>query len=240
MLYVNRMSDTIVKKNPLVVFCIPGRSFSGRFLTCWTNLISECMKLNISIMVSNQYSSMVHFARSKCLGGDVSKGADQKPFQGQVNYDFLVWIDSDIVFSPEQIFNLIESPHDVTCGLYMMEDMQHFAVVKKWDIEYFKKHSTFRFLTTKDVDLHKSISKLKYMEVSYAGMGFMCIKKGVIEKLKYPWFFRGVETIEVENGTTMVEMCSEDVAFCKNLQDVGVKVMLDTTIRVGHEKTIPL
>lgn len=230
----------VVKKQPLVVFCLPGRSFSGRFLTCWTNLMSECMKANINIMVSNQYSSMVHFARSKCLGADVSKGIDQKPFQGKIAYDFLFWFDSDIVFSPDQVFALLDSPHDITCGMYMMEDMQNFAVVKKWDIEFFKKNNTFRFLTPKEVDIHKSISKNKYMEVSYAGMGFMCMKHDIIEKIQYPWFFRPLEKIVIEDGIDMVEMCSEDVAFCKNLQDAGFKIMLDTTIRVGHEKMIAL
>jgi len=34
------------------------------------------------------------------------------------------------------------------------------------------------------------------------------------------------------------DMCSEDVAFCKNLQDAGFDVVVNTTIRVGHEKTL--
>lgn len=224
----------------VVVFCLPGRSFSGKFLSCWTNLISECAKHNIRALVNIQYSSMVHFARAKCLGADVSRGEKQKPFQGLIEYDYIFWIDSDVLFTPDQVLALINSPHDVTCGMYMMEDMSHFAVVKKWDIEFFKKHYTFKFLTQQDIDLHKKHSKLQYMEVSYAGMGFMCIKKNVIENLNYPWFWRPLERISVDGAPEMVEMSSEDVCFCRNLQDRGTKIILDTTIRVGHEKMIPL
>ena len=54
------------------------------------------------------------------LGGDVLAGPNQKPFQGKVDYDVIVWIDSDIIFTPEDVFKLLDSPHDVTAGVYMM------------------------------------------------------------------------------------------------------------------------
>jgi hypothetical protein len=42
----------------------------------------------------------------KTLGLDVLRGADQKPFGGQVDYDIWLTIDSDIVFTPEQLIEL--------------------------------------------------------------------------------------------------------------------------------------
>jgi hypothetical protein len=50
---------------------------------------------------------MSHFSRMKTLGLDVLRGADQKPFGGQVDYDVWLTIDSDIVFTPEQIVELL-------------------------------------------------------------------------------------------------------------------------------------
>ena len=39
-----------------------------------------------------------------CLGADVLRGKDQKPFDGKLDYDFIMWIDSDQVFSVNHLF----------------------------------------------------------------------------------------------------------------------------------------
>lgn len=212
-----------------IIFCMPGKTYSREFLLCWSDLLMQASSRGHQVMISQQYTSCVHFARAKCLGGDVLKGPDQKPFQGQVDYDVMMWIDSDIVFKPEDLFALLESPHDVTAGLYMMENLKEFAVVKEWNTDYFVKNGTFKFLRPDDI-----VGAPQYMEVAYAGMGWMMIRKGVVEKLKYPWFFSPLETI----GDGVVDMNSEDVSFCKALKEVGSPIYVDTKIRVGHQKSL--
>ena len=59
-------------------------------------------------MITNEYSSYVTYSRMKTLGLDVRRGADQKPFDGKIDYDVWVTIDSDIRFTPEQLIELIE------------------------------------------------------------------------------------------------------------------------------------
>jgi len=210
-----------------IVFCMPGRDYSREFLLCWSDLLMQAVSKGHQVMISQQYASVVHFARAKCLGGDVLKGKDQKPFQGEMDYDAIMWIDSDIVFKPEDFFNLLESPHDVTAGVYMMEDLQHFATVEEWNKEFFAKKGTFKFLRPDDI-----IGSPQYKKVAYTGMGWMLIRKGVIEDLKYPWFHSELESI----NDTIVDFNSEDVSFCKSLWDAGHPVHIDTKIRVGHQK----
>ena len=214
-----------------VVFCMPGRTYSREFLLGWTDLIMQATARGHQCLVSQQYASVVHFARAKCLGGDVLNGPGQKPFQGQVDYDVMMWIDSDIVFKPEDFFKMLESPHDVTAGLYMMEDLQHFAAVKTWDKDYFIKKGSFKFLRPDDI-----VGAPQYMQVAYAGMGWMMIRKGAVEALKYPWFFSELETIT----EGIVDMNSEDVAFCRALEAAGFPVHVDTTVRVGHQKLMTI
>jgi hypothetical protein len=69
------------------------------------------------------------------------------------------------------------------------------------------------------------------MEVAYAGMGWMLIRKGVVENIKYPWFWSDLQKIG-----DLHDMCSEDVAFCRALKEAGHPVHLDTKLRVGHQK----
>jgi hypothetical protein len=69
-------------------------------------------------------------------------------------------------------------------------------------------------------------------------MGFFACRKEVIEKLKYPYFSYPLIEIEGKDGVTIRDTCSEDVAFCKNLTDAGMEIIVNTTLRVGHEKTL--
>jgi len=212
---------------------MPGRTYSREFLLAWSDLLMQATSRGHQVMISQQYSSVVHFARAKCLGGDVLKGSDQKPFQGSVDYDVMMWIDSDVIFKPEDFFALLESPHDVTAGMYMMEDLQHFATVKEWKEDFFLKTGTFKFMRPEDI-----VGAPQYVPVAYTGMGWMMIRKGVVEDIKYPWFYSDLQRINGVDSSTgpLVDMNSEDVAFCRSLQAAGHQIHVDTKIRVGHQK----
>ena len=218
-----------------VAIALPGREFSGNFLKNWSQTLLTLTQKGYKIIMMNEYSSFVPFSRMKTLGLDVLRGATQVPFNGVVDYDVWLTIDSDIFFIPEQVIELIEDTdkYPVVSGLYRMSDLQHYAAVKEWDDEYFKKHGTFEFLKVKDLDTSE-----KYMKVAYNGMGFFACRKGVIENLKYPYFSYPLIEIETEDGKVLRDMCSEDVAFCKNLKDAGYPVIVNTSLRVGHEKTL--
>ena len=218
-----------------IVVALPGREYSGTFLTNWSETLMLMVQKGYKITMINEYSSFVSFSRMKTLGLNVLRGATQVPFGGQLDYDVWLTIDSDIVFTPNQVIELIEDvdKYPVVSGLYRMADLKHYAAVKEWDIEYFKKHGTFQFLNVDTLDTSE-----KYMKVAYNGMGFFACRKGIIENLKYPYFSYPLIEIEAEDGKLLRDMCSEDVAFCKNLKDAGYHVIVNTSLRVGHEKTL--
>ena len=215
-----------------VVLALPGRTFSGSFLMNWTQTVMTLNKRGYEIVVTNEYSSYVTYSRMKTLGLDVLRGADQVPFGGTLNYDVWLTIDSDIIFTPEQVIELIEDTkkYPVVSGLYRMQDRVHFATVQEWDVEYFKKYGSFEFMRDLPAD--------KYIPVAYSGMGFFACRRGVIEKLKYPYFSYPLVEIEAEDGKILRDTCSEDVSFCKNLTDAGFEIMVNTDLHVGHEKTL--
>ena len=218
-----------------VIVALPGREYSGNFLKNWSETLMVLTQKGYKVTMVNEYSSFVSFSRMKTLGLDVTRGATQVPFDGKFDYDVWLTIDSDIFFVPEQVIELIEDTdkYPVVSGLYRMTDLKHYAAVKEWDMDYFKKHGTFEFLEVDGLDTSK-----KYMKVAYNGMGFFACRKGVIENLKYPYFSYPLIEIETEDGKILRDMCSEDVAFCKNLKDAGYDVIVNTSLRVGHEKTL--
>jgi len=225
-----------------IVVALPGREFSGNFLVAWTRTITHLYQLNYTVILLNRFSSFVSFSRMQTLGLDVLRGADQKPFGGKLDYDVWLTIDSDVIFTPEQIVELIENTeiHPVVSGLYRMADLTHFPAIKEWDEDFFGKHGTFKFLTPEDVETWKATTSQKFMPVVYNGMGFFACRKGVIEQLQYPYFWAPLQEIQTPEGVLLRDMCSEDVAFCKNLKAAGFAVMVNTEIRVGHEKMLTI
>ena len=218
-----------------IVVALPGRTFSGRFMMNLLNTMMTLKSQGHDAVVTNEYSSYVTFSRMKTLGLDVRRGVDQKPFLGKLDYDVWLTIDSDIIFTPDQILELIKDTekYPVVSGLYRMEDLTHYACVKEWDVEYFKQNGTFQFMKNEDLE-----GTPKYLPVAYNGMGFFACRREVLEKLKYPYFSYPLVEIEGKDGVLMRDTCSEDVAFCKNLTDAGIEVIVNTTLRVGHEKTL--
>ena len=89
------------------VFCLPGRGVSYTFMKAFVSLAFELVQNGAAIQISQDYSSMVNFARCKCLGANVLRGPNQLPWDGKLPYDYQVWIDSDIVFNTEKFYQLI-------------------------------------------------------------------------------------------------------------------------------------
>ena len=54
-----------------------------------------------------------------------------------------------------------------------------------------------------------------------------------MEDVKYQWFWS-----PLENVGPLVEMNSEDVAFCKALTTAGHVIHVDTKVCVGHQKML--
>ena len=214
-----------------IIFCLPGKTFSNNFLLSWSEVLVKCYQNKIVPIIVNRTDSNVYYVRNKCLCGDLTKGKKQPLFNGH-KYDYIMWIDSDQVFKFSDLVSLINRDLDVVSGIYLMDPGKFYAVVEDWNKEFFIKNGYFNFLNKEDVINYKK-EKKDLIEVSYCGLGFMLIKKNVIEKLEYPWF-----SPEWEEFTPEIrEFMSEDVGFCQKLIKNNVKIHVDLNVIVGHEKT---
>ena len=215
-----------------VVFCLPGRGVSYTFLKNFVTLCFDLVQAKASIQISQDYSSMVNFARCKCLGANVLRGPDQLPWDGKLKYDYQLWIDSDIVFNVEKFYQLVLMDEKIASGWYCTEDGKTTSVAHWLDEDDFKGNGGVMNHETID-----SISKRKKpFTVDYAGFGWLLIKHGVFEDegIKYPWFAPKMQVFE---SGAVQDMCGEDVSFCLDAKEAGFRIMCDPRIRVGHEKT---
>ena len=213
-----------------IVFCLPGSHYSGRFLVSFTELILTCKQLGMSTIISQDYSSMVNYARCKVAGADVTRGKNQAPFGGKVNYDYMMWIDSDIRFNTENFMSLLKMDKDIASGWYSQPGGMT-PVVETMDEEYFKSHGYFEFISSDEMSKRSDLFK-----ADYVGFGWVLIKRGVFESISYPWFAPKLLKI----GEDLEDMCSEDVSFCIDARQVGHEIWVDPTVRVGHEKLLTI
>jgi hypothetical protein len=260
-------------KRPLtIVFCLPGTTFSHHFLKSWSELLLYCITHKIRPIISSHQSSNVHFVRNMCLGADVLRGKDQHPFDGNLDYDFIMWIDSDQVFSVNSFISLLKHDKDVVSGLYLMKNGQQYTAVRNWDEANFLNKGSFEFLNRKTLmewldenadgeieekkdqtgNPYKDYSKCKIplMSVSYTGLGWTLVKKGVFEKLSYPWFYGTKITMnktvsigesdDVTENREIVDYTAEDVTFFLNLKKINITPYVEVSSIVGHEKPIVL
>jgi hypothetical protein len=79
----------------------------------------------------------------------------------------------------------------------------------------------------------ESISKRsKPFSVDYVGGGWLMISKGVFENIKYPWWGPKLQTFE--NGIS--DYAGEDVSHALDAKELGIEILVDPRIWVGHEK----
>tara|TARA_Y100000994_G_scaffold226495_1_gene209472 strand:+ start:115 stop:909 length:795 start_codon:yes stop_codon:yes gene_type:complete len=222
-----------------IVFCLPGRGVSYTFLKNFVQLCFDMVQNGMSIQISQDYSSMVNFARCKCLGANVLRGPDQEPWDGKLEYDYQLWIDSDIVFNTEKFWQLCDMAipeegegREIVSGWYCTEDGKTSSVAHWLDEEDFR--------TNGGVMNHETLESIaqrrKPFTVDYAGFGWIMIANGVFEneELKYPWFAPKMQVFE---SGSVQDMCGEDVSFCLDAKEAGFEIWCDPRIRVGHEKT---
>jgi hypothetical protein len=209
---------------------MPGRQFSANWIHSWNDTIAVLSKAGHSWVYSMQYDPVVYYARNRILGGNNTLGKIQKPFNGAIEYDFMFWIDSDMVWKGEDVLKLIDMAVPVATGCYLMQDNNNYAMVEQLDYSLLATQGTFKF-----IDKATMATKTAPFQVNYAGFGFMCIAAGIMERLEYPWF--KPRWVNFDNFT---DFTSEDVSFCWDMADNNIKIMANPDVRIGHEKSLIL
>ena len=228
---IDELKETIQPNNQdninpkTIIFCIPGKKFNSKFLLNWSELLIKCLINNYRPILCQEYDNNLFISRNKCLGGNIlEENKDQQPFQGGVNYDYLVWIDPNVIFCFNDLKKLLESEYDVTSGTYTYNGTNNITnIVQKFDYDFYKKNGTFNFLNYNDIVNLDKIDN-RYIEAEFADMGWMCIKSGVSEKIKYPWF----DYCKDEP----VNLFTDCYSYCKKLKEKNIKIMVDTNIKM--------
>jgi GT2 family glycosyltransferase len=131
--------------------------------------------------------------------------------------DYLLFVDSDMVFSPQGINDLLKHKKDIIGGLYFHRNAPHLPLAG---------HRT-------ETGGTKFISEIpdEVFEVDSIGTGFLLISRNVMDEMKIeagkdkPFDLR-----RLPNGTEL----GEDMAFCLRAKEKGFSIWCDPNIAIGH------
>lgn len=150
---------------------------------------------------------------------------------------YMIFIDGDIVFEPEDIEKLYQDlcdGYDLVGGFYVVRDgsqSAHFG----WDA---------------NLPVNGKVNEVEYLSTGFTGISLKMLKQ-MREELKLPllnegehsecWpFFESGAYVEREEhkGKTIFSRkkiyISEDWDFCEKARKIGVKSYCDTSILLGH------
>lgn len=222
---MNNTDNNITKVD--YVFCLPGKTFSSKFLESWTNSVIFLMKQSTSWIFTIHYTPIVSFTRNDMIRFDfrsVEKDFKKnEPFENKIEAKKIIFIDHDMVWKPEDLEKILKSKEDIVSGFY-----------KKNNIDLYNRHELCaqiknKWLTEDDIKDEKKLIKLDGV-----GFGFIAINFEVFKKISFPWF----ESFTVFNKeVNEFYGIGEDVYFCEKAKSYGYKIYGDPTIKLGHEKT---
>tara|TARA_B110000285_G_C14899747_1_gene502649 strand:+ start:64 stop:693 length:630 start_codon:yes stop_codon:yes gene_type:complete len=205
-----------------IVLCIPGDTFLREVMLDVINFIREANALGWNIYLQSRYSANIYKIRNEILGGNKTLGKEQKPFNGKVDYDYVLWIDSDIRFNITMIETLLSHKKDVITGLYRMKDSNNFVLIE--DKTYFSNE-----------DLQKKIDEnnMGIFPISTCGLGICLMSRKALESIEYPWF-RPI----VFHSDKGLHYSEEDTGICIRLRGAGFTIYCDPNVIAGHMKMI--
>lgn len=145
-------------------------------------------------------------------------------------YGAVMWIDSDIVFNPDDVLKLWKHNLPIVGGIYAKKVIP--AVFAMMPLP-----NDGHFVFGKDGGLK---------EVQRLGTGFLMIRRQVFERVaqhyrmpmcggkKDKHFLPYFDHLVMPDANGELNHLSEDYSFCERARAAGFKIMADTTIRLGH------
>lgn len=211
-----------------------------QYTTSLLRLITLLNRRNIDFIIDfigNE--SLIPRARNTALGKFM-----------QTDCTHLLFIDSDIEFPENAVFDLLQYDKDVTCCCYptkgynwkkFLHSMQH----NKESKETFESRGLNFAYNPYYNNNNKIIKKDDFIKVQHAATGFMLIKRDILEKLqnKHKELTIKTNTLSYKDNIICGIFCcmikdqvylSEDYSFCQRVNDIGGSIWLNIHYNLNH------
>lgn len=164
------------------------------------------MALQHSGAVVFQSQSVIYEAREEIAKSAIEQG-----------FDYILWIDSDMIFEPDVLGKLMMCKKDVVSGVYFKRVFPYTPVLY-----------TPR---TDKLEIYEDYPTRGLFEIGACGFGCVLTKVSVIKAVidKYGGAFFPI-------GGTI----GEDISFCIRARKLGYKVFCDPSVTCGHISSLTI
>lgn len=131
----------------------------------------------------------------------------------QHEYDYVFYVDSDIILPPDTLKKLISHDKEFVCGMYRMRRDEE--VLEVYDTNYILFPS----------DKLKSLKGV--IEIGGCGFGCVLLQTGMLRSVDYPQFAYH-QAFSFDGGF------SEDMDFCQKARNKNHRLFCDTSIKCEH------
>jgi GT2 family glycosyltransferase len=211
-----------------ILIATPGHSLMGAYVMSLLATTNELDRRGISWAWLNRYASHVADAREITLANSLHNNVGEtRPLYGAMTYKKIVWIDSDIAWTPDDFMRLYESDLDIVSGAYLLASGEVTAYPERLGPGY--TYEQVKAMT-------------EPVKVHGVGFGFLAVKQGIFEQLSRPWF-QSVEVTMTDSETGSewtFPIMGEDISWCERVGRLGYDIWLDPTVRVTHHKMMTL
>lgn len=168
--------------NTNIIFCFYSLEYDSDFIQSWIKLVTHLIKNKIKFTLTTGDSCNAFYAKQMCLGGSVLEGSFQKPYQGKLKYEYIVFINNNIKFEVNDFIKL-------------------YNRCVKEKLPFLSANIKDRYYTQKKVD--KDLLSVNRVEFD-----MVIIKKGIFEQLEYPWFRPHISKDNDEMDLIDVDICN--------------------------------
>lgn len=203
----------------------PAGSMKPAYVKSLVETTKWCVEQGLSYHFVTQYSSFVPSARENTATDSYGADWQAKGFgAGKFTYDWILWIDSDISWKPEDIETLITSDKDIIAGM--------MAVGRDGRIGAMRLNADGHPVSLNAVEFLVEGDPIPVDGVSF---GFLLVRAGVFETMSRPWF-RIVEANIA--GADYPVLFGEDYSWCRSAVEAGFEIFLHPLVRVEHHKEV--
>lgn len=162
-----------------------------------------CLQKVGQVAVAFQISSLVYTARNELAKKAIEMGAD-----------YVLWLDSDMVFAPDILKLLLEADRDFVTGVYYRR-VQPYTPVLLDQLEITENGCT-----------NHNIDEVPETLTEVAGCGFGCVLMKTQVLFDVACIYQ--EMFAPINGV------GEDLSFCHRARSIGYHIYVEPSVKCGH------
>jgi hypothetical protein len=223
---------------------------------CFAGTITQVYHTSMMELAAEAATRKIGFSAIYTAGDSLITRARNRlvnRFLEQPRWSHLLFIDADIGFTPDQVFRLLDSGHDVAGGIYPLKNIFWDRIASAALTPSARQACSLEYVVGAGAAPHEDAHG--FLAVDYVGTGFLLIARPALERLcaRFPEtryftddaadkdFFQrsSVRTPKYALFDTRIDQqtgryLSEDYAFCERCREAGEPVWADLTSRLDH------